>query len=341
MLSSSGQIILAKENKLQILNGDIINLETTLNNCAIDKKTGTIHCYNQARSMIFSVNSDKIDHLNEFTYPDYLSSTALSESVLVGKLNTRSGMFEFSNNINCQMMLNADSEVVILDESDAEYYYCLYSHAGTNDQGYILKSKVTLLTEDDTTNKELTTNRFNVKVYKYPYSTGENVLLTTLSMGAKVTASGNAFGYTDGFNKNFTEITLSDNQIGYIETIALAPYKGERVTLETNASVSLFSNQSYVQVYADSELTTALEGEKLTEAHEILVASYDRNAKATYIEYINENGVIAYGYISTSNVLLNQVSPEIFIASGLMVACIVLSVILLIYAKNKKEKIEV
>ncbi len=340
MLSSSGQVILASENKLYILGSEEISLETSLNNCAIDKKTGTIYCYNQAKSMIFSVNSDKIDHLNEFTYPNYLSSDALSESVLVGKLTTRSGMFEFSNNINCQMMINADSEVIILDDSDATYYYCLYSHAGTNDVGYILKSKVSLLTEDDGEVKQLSTNRFNVKIYKYPYSTGENVLLATLSMGAKVTACGNAFGYTDGFNKNFTQVTLSDGEIGYIETIALAPFTSEKVTLETNASISLFSNQTHVQVYADSGLTAALEGEKLTEAHEILVASYDRNAKATYIEYINENGVIAYGYISTSNVMLDEVAPEFFIASGLMVACIVLSVVLLIYAKNRKEKIE-
>ena len=159
-------------------------------------------------------------------------------------------------------------------------------------------------------------------------------------MGAKVTSSGNAFGYTDGFNKNFTEVILEDDKIGYIETIALAPFTSEKVTLETNASVSLFSNQTHVQVYADRGLTAALEGEKLTEAHQILVANYDRNAKATYIEYINENGVIAYGYISTSNVLLDEVAPEIFIAAGLMVACIVLSVVLLIYAKNRKEKIE-
>lgn len=327
---------------------------------AFNQVNGDSYFIDNQTNKVVKINLDKIDHLSAFTKPrDFLNTEVLNTTkVQIATLTSSTIAYNYPYTLSSNISLNEGDWAIILSTqttSNSNFYYCLITNKKEyNLAVYIHKNHLSII-DDTITNLGDSNLLFSqaissptANIYKFPTSILAEKDATSaivykhssLNAGDKVTAVRNLKDYKDYNGYSFYEIQFEDGSYGYINANALVNYNAEKepTKIKPNATIQTSDEKDFVNLYTKQGNSYVLVRDYvlLNQTRVRLTSNYDKTAEYTEVKYV-DNGVVKTAYVKTKFVQVDGISFEIIIAILLAIACVILTLILIVVIKKNKK----
>lgn len=339
---------------------ETINLDKEYTYFAFNQVNGDSYFIDNQTNKVIKINLDKIDHLSAFTKPrDFLNTEVLNTTkVQIATLTSSTIAYNYPYTLSSNISLNEGDWAIILSTqttSNSNFYYCLITNKKEyNLAVYIHKNHLSII-DDTITNLGDSNLLFSqaissptANIYKFPTSIlaekdAPSAIVykhSSLNAGDKVTAVRNLKDYKDYNGYSFYEIQFEDGSYGYINANALVNYNAEKepTKIKPNATIQTSDEKDFVNLYTKQGNSYVLVRDYvlLNQTRVRLTSNYDKTAEYTEVKYV-DNGVVKTAYVKTKFVQVDGISFEIIIAILLAIACVILTLILIVVIKKNKK----
>ena len=194
------------------------NLSITPKNITIDAETGRFYVLTDDDVYKYFESDFSADASSEVAPIDITSSEILSSQVRFAKTKNLTKLYATCVSFSSSDEILGDNLVMILKtdiEANNQMWFCLSVIDGKEKQGYIEKSNLTLLDEENQ-NASYSTICKNVSVYAYP-TTSSSVVKTIKNESVTLKILGGCYNFKSTNNSTFCAVEFDDG-VGYIQS---------------------------------------------------------------------------------------------------------------------------
>lgn len=326
-----------------------VSLALSTKSCAFNCENGEITYIKDAKTFA-TYASEFVNNLSRFQHEiDYSVSENLSSAVEICKINAGAGAnaYKYPFKIIKLGKLNLNAKVIKLKDvaEHPAYAYVLANIDGAMTACYINKDALTNCTDANTISGNYYTFTANTKLFKYPTADiingGTAIVLKRVPNGTKLEVQNSVCDYADAQERQFYQVKY-DGKIYYVMR-ALVTNDASVATssLQLKANNAHLKGNTPVKVYDGIDGGTVVGEIAVGAKFYVNAKTFDNTDEYTYIEYLDENNNYICGFVATSAISLDIVSPLFILAIFLIVIVAILVLILILHfisRANKRKK---
>ncbi len=323
-----------------------VSLALSTKSCAFNCENGVITYIKDAKNFA-TFSSDFVNNLSRFQHEiDFSASENLSSASEIYKINVGVGAnaYKYPFKIVKYGQLNLNTMVIKLKDVVAHptYAYVLANINGAMTACYINKDSLTKCEDENTVSSDYYTFTANTKLFKYPTADIINektsIVLKRVPSGTKLEVQSGVCGYMDAQEREFYQVKF-DEKIYYVmralvtddETVATS-------SLQLKANNAHLKGHTVAQVYDGINGGTVVGEIAVGAKFYVNAKTFDNTSDFTYVEYLDENNNYICGFVATSAISLDLVSPLFILAIFLIVIVGILVLILVLYLISRSSK---
>jgi len=343
-----GYPYLVLDDKIIRFDENQVSLALSTKSCAFNCENGVITYIKDAQNFA-TYTSDFVNNLSRFQHEvDFSASESLSVGAEIYKVNLGVGAsaYKYPFKIIKLGQLNLNAMVIKLTDvaERPAYAYVLANIDGKMTACYINKDSLTKVTDENAVSGDYYTFTANTKLFKYPTADIINektpIVLKRVPSGTKLEVQSGVCDYTDAQEREFYQVKY-DEKIYYVMRALVT----DDATVATS-SLQLKANNAHLKGHTSAQVYDGIDGG--TVIGEIAVGAkfyvnaktFDKTSDYTYVEYLDENNNYICGFVATSAISLDLVSPLFILAIFLIIIVAILVLILVLYfiSRSSKEK---
>lgn len=334
---------LSEDTLYNITNGTALNLGNAYTHLAFDFSSGKIFATTTTKCYSLTDTTGFLTNYNDQTAPVNIKNYAASNSVIdIVCVNGNSKLYSFKSLTTAIFEYDAPKNLVLLDESDANFYFVLDTAFNESYKlGYVLKSDCSApLVSTSPAATQLKVIVANAKLYTLPNSNMIDndtyaPILKKVERGTILTAIASPTLPTDSNSTTFIAVSVENSGstvICYIDSRTVIDATSD--TANENVLVSNASTRATTTIYTDSTLTTEIDTLNKNTSVTIL-ENTDGICKIQYIV----DGAVKTGYCKSSFINDGTLNTTQILGIVLMCVSLILAVIIAISITitNKKK----
>ena len=333
-------------DKIVRFGASAVSLALSTKSCAFNCENGVITYIKDAKNFA-NFSSDFVNNLSRFQHEiDFSASENLSSAAEIYKINAGVGASAYKYPFKIVKFGELDLNAMVIKLNDVTehptYAYVLANIDGAMTACYINKDNLTKCEDENAVTGDYYTFTANTKLFKYPtadiINEKSSIVLKRVPSGTKLEVQSSVCGYTDAQEREFYQVKY-DEKIYYVmcalvtddETVATS-------SLQLKANNAHLKGHTAVQVYDGIDGGTVVGEIAVGAKFYVNAKTFDKTSDYTYVEYLDENNNYICGFVATSAISLDLVSPLFILAIFLIVVVGILVLILVLYLISRASK---